>query len=162
LRTDDVDEDLFKGEVLRRGVTVGRGEGFGAGAEFFEGALGDEAAAVDDGDVAAEAFDDFKDVRGEEDGCAAGDHALKHIFEGAGCDGVYAFEGLVEEEDFGAMNDGGGEGELFLHAVGKVGDELFGFGREVHEVEKLVGTVGGGGAVETVHATDEAEVFGCG
>ena len=56
-------------------------------------------AAIDDGDVGAEALDDFEDVRGEEDGGAAGDHALKHGFEGAGGDGVDAFEGLVEEED---------------------------------------------------------------
>ncbi len=141
---------------------LGGVEWFGASAEFFEGALGDETTAVDDGDVAAETLDDLEDVRGEEDGGAAGDHALKHVFEGACCDGVYAFEGFVEEEDFGAVDDGGGEGEFLLHAVGVIGDELFGFGGEAHEVEELVGAVGGGGAVETVHAADETEILGCG
>ena len=133
-----------------------------AGAELFEGAVGDEAAAVDDGDVGAEALDDLEDVRGEEDGGAAGDHALKHGFEDAGGDGVDAFEGLVEEEHVGAVDDGGGEGEFFLHAVGEVGDELFCFVGEAHELEELVGAGGGGGGVEAVHAADEAEIFGCG
>ena len=136
--------------------------GLDAGAELFEGAVGDEVAAVDDGDVGAEALDDFEDVGGEEDGGAAGDHALEHGFESAGGDGVDAFEGLVEEEDFGAVDDGGGEGEFLLHAVGEVGDEFFCFVGEAHELEELGGAGGGGGGVEAVHAADEAEVFGCG
>ncbi len=113
------------------------------------------------GDVSAEAFDDLEDVRGEEDGGAAGDHALKHGFESAGGDGVDTFEGLVEEEDFGAVDDGGGEGEFFLHAVGEVGDEFFCFAGEAHELEQFGGAGGSGGGVEAVHAADEAEVFSC-
>ena len=136
--------------------------GTDAGAEFFEGAVGDEMAAVDDGDVRAESLDDLHDVRGEEDGGATGDHALEHGFEGAGGDGVDAFEGLVEEEDFGTVDDGGGEGKFFLHAVGVVGDQLFGFAGEAHELEELGGSVVGGGEIEAIHAADEAEVFGCG
>ncbi len=133
-----------------------------AGAELFEGALGDEVASGDDGDVGAEALDDLEDVGGEEDGGAAGDHALEHGFEGSGGDGVDAFEGLVEEEDAGAVDDGGGEGEFFLHAVGEVGDELAGFVGEAHEFEQLGGAGGGGGGVEAVHAADEAQILGCG
>jgi hypothetical protein len=162
---DDVEEDLLEGEGLS-GSAVGAGAGWiagvDAGAELFEGAVGDELAAVDDGDVGAEALDDLEDVGGEKDGRAASDHALKHGLEGAGGDGVYAFKGLVEEEDLGAVDDGGGECELFLHAVGEVGDELFGLGGEAHEFEKLGGAGGGGGGVETVHAADEAKVFGGG
>ena len=116
---------------------------------------------MDDGDVAAEALDDFEHVRGEEDGGAALGHALQHGFERAGGDGVDAFEGLVEEEDSGAVDDGGGERELFLHAVGEVGDELFRLVGEVHEVEEFFGAAVGGFAIEAVHAADEAEVFGC-
>jgi len=90
---------------------------------------------VDDGYVGAKALDDFEDVGGEEDGGAAGDHVLEHGFEGVGGDGVDAFEGLVEEEDFGTVDDGGGEGEFFAHAVGVVGDEFFWFVGEAHELE---------------------------
>ena len=45
--------------------------------------------------MGAEAFDDLKDVAGEEDGGAVGDHALEHELEGVGGDGVDALEGLV-------------------------------------------------------------------
>src|ERR1700733_11982442 len=119
-------------------------------------------AAVDDGDVGAESFDDLEDVGGEEDGCATGDHALQHRFESPGGDGVDAFEWLVEEENFGAVDGGGGGGEVFLHAVREVGDEFFCFASKRHEVEQFGGTGGGGADVEAVHATDEAEILGCG
>ena len=112
--------------------------------------------------MSAEALDDFEHVRGEEDGGAAGDHALEHGFECAGGDGVDAFEGFVEEQDFGAVDDGGSEGKFFLHAVGKVGNEFFCFAGERHELEEFAGASSGGGGVEAVHATDEVEVFGCG
>jgi glyoxalase family protein len=160
LAADDVKEDLFEGEALAGvGGSAGSEAGLDAGAEFVEGAVGDDVAAVDDGDVGAEALDDFEDVRGEEDGGAAGDHVLKHGLEGVGGDGVDAFEGLVEEEDFGAVDDGGGEGEFFAHAMGVVGDELFGLVGEAHELEEFGGALGGGGFVEAVHAADEVEVF---
>ena len=84
--------------------------GLNACAEFFEGAVGDEMAAVDDGDVGAETLDDFEDVGGEEDGGAASDHALEHGLESTGGDGVDAFKGLVEEEDAGAVDDRCGKG----------------------------------------------------
>jgi len=133
-----------------------------AGAQLFEGAVGDEVAAIDDGDVRAESLDDLHDVGGEEDGGSAGDHALKHGFQSAGGDRVDAFEGFVEEEDFWAVDDGGGECEFLLHAVGEVCDEFLCFVGEGHELEEFGGAGGGGGGVETVHAADEAKVFGCG
>jgi hypothetical protein len=160
----DVEEDLFKGEALG-GVVEGlpvhcRGEAcLDAGAELVEGAVGDDVAFVDDGDVRAEALDDFKHVRGEEDGGAAGDHALQHVLEGVGGDGIDAFEGLVEEEELGAVDDGGGEGELLAHAVGVVGDELLGFVGEAHELEEFGGALGGGGFIQAIHAADEGEVL---
>ena len=160
---NDAEEDLFEGEGLVGDAAVVFGvAGLDAGAELFERAVGDEVAVVDDGDVGAEALDDFEHVRGEEDGGAAGDHALQHGLECACGDGVHAFEGLVEEEDFGAVDDGGGERELFLHAVGEVGDELLFLVGEAHELEEFGGAGCGGGAVEAVHAADEAEVFGGG
>ena len=143
-------------------AVAGCGAGLTPARSSVERTLGDEPAAVNDGDVGAEALDDLEDVRGEKDGGAARDHALQHGFEGAGGDGVDAFEGLVEEEDFGAVDDGGGEGELLLHAVGEVGDEFFLLAGEAHEVEQLLGALVGGGAIEAIHAADEAEVLGGG
>ena len=57
------------------------------------------------------------------------------------------------------MDDGGGKGELFLHAVGEIGDEFLWLVGEVHEVEELVGALVGGIAFEAVHASDEAKIF---
>src|SRR5579863_9294023 len=117
---------------------------------------------MDDGDVAAQALDDFEHVRSEENRGAARDHALQHGFERAGGDGVHAFEWLVEEQNFGAVNYGGGHSQLFLHAVGIVGDEFLGLVGELHEVEQLGGALGGGFAVQSVHAAGKVQKFGAG
>ena len=103
----------------------------------------------------AEPLHNLKHMRGEEDGCAAMNHALQHGFQGAGGDGVDALKRLVEKKDARAVDDGGRKRELFLHAVRKVGDELFAVVGEAHEVEQLGRALPGGGRVEAVHATDE-------
>ena len=127
---------MFEGEAGGWAGVCAWGEtGLDARAQFVERAVGDDVAIVDDGDVGAEAFDNFEDVGSKEDGGASGDHVLQHGLEGVGGDGVDAFEGLVEEEDFGAVDDGGGEGELLAHAVGVVGYEFFWFVGEAHELE---------------------------
>jgi len=128
-------------------------------AELFDRTLRDQLAAVNDADVRTQALDDFEHVRGEEDGDAARDHALQHRFQSAGGDGVDAFEGLVEEEDARPVDDGGGERELLLHAVGEVGDQLLVLAGEVHEVEQLGCSLVCGHAIQAVHAADEAEVL---
>ena len=116
----------------------------------------------DDGNVAAKAFDDLKHVGGEEDSCAAVDHAGEHRLEHARCDSVDSFKGLVEEENFRAVDDGGREGELLLHAVREVGNELAGFVGELHEVQELVGAAEGGFLVESIHAADKMKILGGG
>ena len=133
-----------------------------AGAQFFERAIGDQLTVIDDGDVGAEALDDFQHMRGEKDGCAAGDHALQHLLEGTGGNGVYALEGFVEKQNFGCVDDGCGQGQLLLHAVREVGDELLGFVGEAHEFEQLFAALEGGGAIEAVHLADETEILGGG
>ena len=169
LTANYAEEDLLESEGLGAGSSVAaymvqasRVARVDAGAQLFKGAVGDEMTAVDDGDVGTETLDDLEDVRGEEDGSAARDHSLQHRFQSAGGDGVNAFEGLVEEENLGAVDDGGSECEFFLHAVGEVGDEFFGFLGEGHELEQLRSAGGGGGGVEAVHSADEVEVLGCG
>src|ERR1035441_8535365 len=112
--------------------------------------LGDQPAAVNDADVGAQALDDLQHMRGEEDGGAARDHALQHLLQRAGGDGVDAFEGLVEEEHLGAVDDRGGQRKLLLHAVREVGDQLLVFAGEVHEFEQFFGALLGGGLVEAV------------
>ena len=161
IAADDAKEDLFEGEGLMAAAVAFGVARLNARPEFFKRAVGDEMAAVDDGDVGAETLDDLKDVGGEEDGGATGDHPLEHGLESARGDGVDAFKGLVEEEDAGPVDDGCGQGELFLHAVGEVGDEFFRFAGEAHKLEQLGGAGGGGGLIEAVHPTYESEVFRC-
>jgi hypothetical protein len=52
--------------------------------------------------------------------------------------------------------------QLFLHAVGIVGDQFLGLIGELHEVEQLGGALGGGGAVQAIHASGEVEELGAG
>jgi hypothetical protein len=151
---DDAEEDFFEGKLFSG---LGKAD---AGAQFVERAVRDELAFLNDGDVAAEALDDLEDMRSEEDGDAALDHALEHGFEGACGDGVDAFERLVEKEDARRVDDSGSEREFLLHTVGKVGDEFFRFAGEVHEVEQFFRAPVGGVAIEAIHAADEAEVLG--
>ena len=117
---------------------------------------------MNDGDVAAQALHDFEHVRGQKNRGAAGDHALQHGFQRAGGDGVHAFEGLVEEQNLRGVYHGGGERQLLLHAVGIVGDQFLRLIGELHEVEQLGGALGGGIAVEAVHASGEAEELSAG
>jgi len=117
---------------------------------------------MNDGDVTAQALHDFEYVRSKKNRGAARDHALQHRLQSSGGDSVDAFEGFVEEENFGAVNYGGGHGEFFLHAVGIIGDQLFRLIGELHEVEEFGGALGGGLAVESVHAAGEVQELGAG
>ena len=56
---------------------------------------------MNDADMSAQPFHDLQHMRGEENGCAARDHALQHGFQSAGGDGVHAFEGLVRNSTLG-------------------------------------------------------------
>src|ERR1700733_16331395 len=99
IAADDAEEDLFEGEGLIDAAVAFGVARLNACAEFFEGAVSDEVVAVDDGDVGAETLDDLEDVRGEEDGGAAGDHTLEHSFESSGGNGVNRLEEFRLVED---------------------------------------------------------------
>ena len=70
---------------------------FDSGAEFFERSMGHKASLMNDGNVAAEAFDNFEHVRSQKNRGTARDHALQHGLKSTGSDCVHALEGLVEE-----------------------------------------------------------------
>ncbi len=56
---------------------------------------------MNDGNVAAQALDDFEHVRGQKNRGAARDHALQHGLQSASGDGVHALERLIEKQNFG-------------------------------------------------------------
>src|SRR3984957_9506633 len=163
---DDAQKKLFQRQLPAGGWTAvprgGRSLSFNARAQFFERTLGDQPSLMNDRNVAAQALDDFENMRGEKNRGSAGVHALQHGLQGAGGDRVHAFEGLVEKQDLGSMNHGRCQRELLLHAVGVVGDELFGLVRELHEIEQLGGAPGGGYPVEAIHSSGETEELSTG
>ena len=73
----------------------------GASARIF--AFGDYDDAV------ADLLDDFEDVGDVEDGFALGGEGYEEVFEEAGGDYVEAGEGFVEDEEFGIVEEGGGD-----------------------------------------------------
>src|ERR1700733_14260405 len=164
---DDIQKNLLESQFFVRGDGFGRTRHgaearFHAATQFVERALSDEAAFVNDGDVAAEALDDFEHMGGQENCCAVANHSLQHGLESAGGDGVHTFERLVKKKHARTVNDGGGHGQLLLHAVRIIGDERFGTIAELHEIEEFGGALRCGLAIEAVHAADEIEIFGAG
>src|SRR5580704_7989196 len=117
---------------------------------------------MNDGHVAAKAFDNFQHVRSEKNGGAASDHILQHGFQRVGSDRVHALERLVEEKNFRAVDYGGGQGEFFLHAVRIVGYQRLGLVHQLHEIQQFGGAFGGRRAVQAVHAPDEIQILGTG
>src|ERR1700732_841820 len=147
--------DRFTGSAKRIPATVGN-----TCTKLIERALRDKAPAMNNSEVAAKSFDDFKHVRREKNRRSARNHALEHGFQCAGSDGVNAFEWLVEKKNFRTVNHGGGEGEFFLHAVRVVGDERLWLVSELHELEQFCGALRSSIAIEPVHAADEIQIFG--
>ncbi len=103
----------------------------------------EETAAVEVADVAGEGFDLGEVVRGEEDGALGG--ALKEAFDEFVADErVEAGEGLVEDDERGAVGEDAGEGDLHLHAAGEMLE--LAVEREIELAEELLleGAVPGG------------------
>ena len=101
-------------------------------------------------------------MSGEEDGCAAVDHALQHGLEHSGGDGVDALERLIEKQYPGPVNYGCGQCEFFLHAVREVRNQLASLVGKLHELQKLLRALIGGLAVQSIHSADKAEILGRG
>ena len=84
-----------------------------------DGAESDELGHVDVAEAAA-ALGLVHVVGGDEEGDSLGGEEEEEIPEGAAGDGVDAGGGLVEEDDFGGVDDGAGEGEALLPAAGEL------------------------------------------
>ena len=88
-------------------------------------------AAVQDDDVCAEALDDFKLMRVEEDDLAAAGELLDEAAEDEGGADVEAGKGLVEEDELGVVQQSGGEEDLLAHALGVAGHRDVAVGVEI-------------------------------
>ena len=157
-------ENLLQSHLLTAGSGTIPGAGTGlrqdSHPQLFQRALRHQASLMNNRHVTAQALNNLQHVRSQKDRSSARDHALQHGFERAGSNGIYAFERLVEKKDLGPVNHGGGHGQLLLHAVGVVGDELFRLVSEVHEVQQFGGSLGGSLSIETVHSSGKIEKLG--
>src|SRR5690348_14089664 len=133
-----------------------------SGAQFFQGTLSHQPAFVNDGDVAAKALDDFQNVRSQKNGRAAFRHTAEKRFERARGESVHTFEWFVQEQNAGAVDDGGSERQFLLHAVRIISDEGFWAVGELHEVQQLVGAPLSRRAIQSIHTPDELQILGTG
>jgi hypothetical protein len=77
-------------------------------------------------------------VAGEDDGLAAAPEFEDEVLDLPGADGVQARGGLVEDEEFGVVDQGLGDADAPLHALGVLADgPVLGVGQADH-VQQLV------------------------
>ena len=93
------------------------------GDEPGGGVDGDDAPGFHDRDAIAEDFGLFHVMGGQDDRFAALARALDEGPEGVAGLGVEAGGRLVEEEDLGVVDQGGGEGDALLLAAGEGAEE---------------------------------------
>ena len=159
------------GEFAERDELRGEGRGGGGGGEanfllegelreeFVEGAEGVEFAVVDDADARTEARGLLHVVRGVDDGEALAVEALEVFEDGVARMRIDADGGLVAEEKFRAMEEGGGEIEAAGHAAGEI---FHGLAAAIGELHGFEGGVDAGaeiGAAEAVELAEDAEVL---
>jgi hypothetical protein len=87
------------------------------GFHVFDCVLENHLAFVEDDDSGADLFDDFEDVGAEEDHFAFGGEDFEETAEEEGGVDVEAGEGFVEDEQFGIVEEGGGEEDALAHAL---------------------------------------------
>jgi hypothetical protein len=91
LLLDELREDTLKvGKTHKAGEIAGR-------------RVGEDFAAGDDDDAAADLFDDFENVRDVEDGFALDGQDFEKILEETGRDDVETGKRLIENEKFGIV-----------------------------------------------------------
>src|ERR1019366_2435348 len=131
--------------------------------EFRDGAGVLEFAELDGDEEIADAFDFAEEVRGDDDGDAelsagAFDEA-EHFLAAFG---VEAVGGLVEEEEFGIVDERLRELDALLHAGGVAADEAVALLVEADVTERLGGAFARGGGGEAGHAAHVGHEVGGG
>ena len=113
------------------------GIGFGKMLEFADGAESDKLGHVDVADAAA-TLGLVHVMGGDEEGDSLAGEEEEEVPEGAAGDGIDAGGGLVEEDDFGRVDDGAAEGEALFPAAGEGADAAMEVGLEAGEGEDLL------------------------
>lgn len=117
---------------------------------------------MDDRDAVAEPFDDLEHVRGEEHSGAPADTVEQDVFHKTSADRVDAFEGFVEQEQLGGVDEGGRHRDAFSHAFGVFGDKLLVVAVHFEQGEEFAGPFPGEGRVYAIEATNKFQELGTG
>jgi hypothetical protein len=120
---------------------------------------GHEAAGVHDADAGAEGLDFLHVVAGVDDGETVGVEAADSFEDVVARLGVDADGGLVEEEEAGAVDEGGAEVQPALHAAGEDGGAVVGAVLEGDGGEDLVDAEGQVAAADAVDFAEKPEIF---
>ena len=124
-------------------------------AHLLGGPGGEQLAATDDGHLVAKLLNYLEHVRREKDRAAAGSELAEHELELVRGNRIEAYEGLIEHEEPGFVQERADEHEFLTHAVriashriakgahklkalGKLGDALGAYiGRDLEDVGKV-------------------------
>ena len=132
---------------------------FGGGAEPVDGALGDEPAGADDDDAVAQALDEVELVGGEEGGHTGSGALAQHGAHDVDRHRVQAGEGLVEDEQVGAADEGGGELDALLVAQGEPLDLVVAAPGDAEALGPLPTGPAGGGGVDAVEPGEVGQLL---
>ena len=147
LLLDELREDTLKvGKTHKAGEIAGR-------------RVGEDFAAGDDDDAAADLLNDLENVRDVEDGFALGSQDFEKVFEETGGDDVETGKRLIENEKFRVVEKRRRDEDALAHALGVRGDGRVFPRLEVQETEQAFGFLLKDRFVETTQAADELEVF---
>ncbi len=121
--------------------------------------LGDQPAAVDDGDPMGQMVGLVEVLRRQEDGRAVGDERLDHVPEREAAAQVEPGRRLVEEDDGRAGHERAGEVEAPAHAAGVRLHEALARVAQIERGEELVRPRTGGAPSEVIEAAEHLEVL---
>jgi hypothetical protein len=114
--------------------------------QFRGGAVGDDRAAVDDGDVVGEGVGLLQVLRGQQHRAAVAGHRADHPPHVLALARVEPGGGLVEERDAGPADEARGEIQASAHAARVGGHTTLGDVAQPEAVERVGGAGGGVGS----------------
>ena len=104
--------------------------------EVVEPPAADHVAAIDDGDAIAHHLDFAEQVRIEKNGRPSVSLGANDISHQSPAHGIQAGGGLVQENQFGIMNQRLGQPDSLQHTLGKILQAFITMGREPDQVEQ--------------------------
>src|SRR6266571_2735753 len=150
VRRDQLQEDVLQARVLAD---------LPLGPDVVDRPLGHDPPPVDDRHLVAEPLHHVEHVGGEEEGHPLGGHPPQEVRHHPARDGVDPVERLVQEEHPRVVDEGRGQGQLLLHPLRVVGDQLAPVVGQAEELEELGRAPPGLRPRQPVHAPRELQVL---